>query len=212
MKKYLATGLIILLPIGLTLYLVLWLFDLLTQPFVGIVERFILAYESVRGINLAHHEMLVTLLSRVIVLVVLLIVIFLLGLLGRRLFFNQMVSLSQNIFTKIPIIKTIYGLTSEVTKAFLKPDQRTFKETVLIPFPNNDTHALGLVTGEAPAALRKVIGDAELSVFVPTAPHPISGYILIAPRKQLIPVDITTEETFRFLLSCGVAVPEEKNS
>ncbi|MBS3904251.1 MAG: DUF502 domain-containing protein [Simkania sp.] len=212
MKNYLITGLIILLPIAFTLLIVIWLFDFLTQPFIGIIEPFILSYENTRGIDVSHHELLVTLVSRLIVLFLFLILIFLLGFFGQRFFFHHMVVLSQKILTKIPFIKTIYSLTHDVTKAFLNQGQPTFKETVLIPFPYRDTHALGLVTGDVPASLRNVLNETEICVFVPTAPHPISGYVLLAPKKQTIPVDMTTEETFRFLISCGIALPESTQS
>ncbi len=211
MKKDLTAGLIILLPIVLTIFIVVWLFDFMTEPFVGIVEKLILAYEKSQGIDISHHDIFVTVISRIIVLVALFLLILVLGFVARKFFFHHLIAFSKKIFNKIPFIKTIYTLTYEVTHALLKEGQSTFKETVLIPFPHKETHALGLVTGEAPPALRKLIKDAELAVFIPTSPHPISGYVLLAPRDQLITVDITTEEVFRFLISCGVTPIEEKS-
>ncbi len=210
MKKYISTGLIILLPIALTLYLVFWLFDILTDPFIGVTEKMIVAYEQAKGVDLRNHEVLVAVISRIFIFIVLIFFIFVLGFVGRKFFFKQLVGLSQKILKKIPVIKTIYSITSDVTSALLKQGEPTFKGTVLIPFPYKETYTLGLVTGEVPPGLRKVLKEVELSVFIPTAPHPISGYILMAPRSQMVPVDVTTEEAFRFLLSCGVAPLEEK--
>lgn len=211
MKKDLVAGLIILLPIVLTIIIVVWLFDFMTEPFIGIVEKGVLAFETSQGLDLSHHETLVAVISRIIILIALFILIYVLGFIARKFFFHRFIEFSKKIFDKIPFIKTIYNLAHEVTHAVFKEGEKTFKQTVLIPFPHKETHALGLVTGEIPPALRKLVKEAEVAVFVPTSPHPISGYVLLAPRDQLIGVDVTTEEVFRFLISCGVTPLDGKN-
>lgn len=207
MKKYLITGLIILLPSVFTLIILIWMIDLLTDPFSGMIQRLILAYEGSQGIYLHNHEFLITLVSRVVVLLALFLFLLILGFIGHRFFFHQLIALSHKIFTKIPIVKTIYRISSDVTHAFLKQDSSFFKGTVLVPFPMDQTHALGLITGEIPKALKKHMETLDLSVFIPTAPHPTSGYLLLTPKESIIPIDMSTEETFRFLISCGAVVP-----
>ncbi len=197
MKKYLLTGLAILLPFMLTIIVIVYLFDLFTEPFVGIIQSFF------------PNEKISVFLSRIAVLVFLFFLIFILGFFARKFFFKALLNWSNALFSRIPIIKGIYKLTKDVTNAMFTEGQKTFKETVLIPFPSGDSHALGFVTGEIPAKLREVISETEVSVFVPTAPHPISGFLLLTPKKFLHPVDITTEETFKFLLSFGTFHPEE---
>lgn len=210
MKKHFLTGLIILLPIALTIVIAIWLFDLLTDPFVGIVEHIIVNFEAKRGVDLKHHETLVLVISRLIVAFVLCLLILVLGFFGRRFFMHEFVRLSQKIFTRIPIIKTIYTISHDVTKSLFAEGKTTFKKTVLIPFPKVDTYALGLVTGEPPEAVRKAMGnEVNLSVFVPTSPHPISGYILISSQKELRDVAMSSEDVFRYLISCGLALPNE---
>ncbi len=209
MKKHFLTGLAILLPIALTLAIVIWLFNLLTEPFVGFVETIFLSLEERHGIDIHHHEFLVMVLSRAIVIIFLCILIFLLGFFGRLFFFSTLLHWSQKLFIKIPIIKTIYTIAHDVTKSIFTEGKTAFKKTVLIPFPKPNTHALGLVTGDPPPAIRKVMEDVELAVFVPTSPHPISGYILISSQKELIDVDLTTEETFRYLIACGLTDPKK---
>jgi len=210
MKKYFLTGLIILLPIALTIIIAIWLFDLLTDPFVGIVENMIISIERKRGFDLQHHMTLVLVISRIIVAIVLCIFIFILGFLGRRYFEHYFAKWSRAVFTRIPIIKTIYTVSHDVTKSVFTEGKTAFQKTVLIPFPKPDTHALGLVTGEPPAAVKKALGDkGNLAVFVPTSPHPISGYMLISSQKELLDVTMSSEDVFRYLISCGLAHPEE---
>jgi len=204
MKKAFATGLIIPLPIAITAYIVLWILDFFTEPFTHLVEQLFINQEG------AQHKLLISFVSRITMLVALCFVILLLGFLARRFFFNQLMAISQRIIAKIPVVKTIYNIISEATKAMFKPGQKAFKETVLIPFPHKDTRSLGLVTGVRPEGLSKVLAENNLCVFVPTAPHPTSGYVLFAPKEELIEDPITTEETFDFLISCGTTFPPEK--
>lgn len=207
MKKYLSTGFIILLPIALTIWIVSYLFDLFTAPLSGVIETVIMNYEKSQGLSLQHHETWVAFLSRLSALVLTFLLILLLGFLGRKFFFTTLLNLTNKIASRIPFIGTIYRLTKDITKVMFSTDQKTFKKTVLIPFPNPQMHTVGFITGDVPENLRKFIRDAELTVFVPTAPHPISGYVLFAPKKNIYEVDISIEDTFKFLVSCGVIYP-----
>lgn len=88
MKKDLTAGLIILLPIALTIYIVVFLFDFMTNPFVGLIEKFIVAYEKSEGIDLSNHDILVTVISRIIILFTMFLLILVLGFIARKFFFQ----------------------------------------------------------------------------------------------------------------------------
>jgi uncharacterized membrane protein len=210
MKKYLSTGFIILLPIALTVWIIQYLLNLFTDPLFEAVENSIFWYEKNRGLSLLHHEFLVSFFSRLIAFFLTLLLIFLLGFLARRFFFGTLLSFANKIMIKIPFIGTIYRLTKDVTQAMFTSGTKAFKQTVLVPFPTYESKALSFVTGEIPPALKKAAEDAEITVFVPTAPHPISGYVLFTSRKMIHPVEISTEDTFKFLLSCGAIEPTPK--
>lgn len=211
MKKYFITGLIILLPFALTIVIAIWLFDLLTDPFVGIVEHFFIVFEKHHGIDISQHAASILVLSRIIVAIVLCLLILLLGFFGQRFFMVTLMRWWQKIFTKIPVLKTIYTISHDVTKSIFTEGKTLFQKTVLIPFPKESTRALGLVTGEPPASIKKALGkEVDLVVFVPTSPHPVSGYILIASQKELLDVAMSSEDVFRYLISCGLANPEEQ--
>lgn len=212
MKKYLTTGIITLLPIVLTIWIVRYLFDLFTTPLFNIVESFIMDYEKSHGLNLMNHDTLVLFLSRVIALILTLVLIFVLGFFGRRYFFHTLINFGNDLVMRVPIVGTIYRLTKDITKVVFSADQKTFKQTVLIPFPSSETHSLGLVTGGVPEKLKKSIQDAQITVFVPTAPYPVSGYILLASKKGVVDVDMSVEETFKFLVTCGVVTPPTPNA
>jgi uncharacterized membrane protein len=212
MKKYFITGLITLLPFALTVFLVIYLVDLMTGPFVGFVEELIISFEVKRGVVLTNHDFIVLFLSRLITIVFLVVFIFFLGFCARKFFFNFLINQANKIFSRIPIIKSVYRLTKDVTQAIFTQKEKTFKRTVLIPFPSSETHAFGLVTGEVPSSIKKILDEVDLSVFVPTSPHPISGFLLLTPKKLAKSVDVNTEDVFKFLISCGVREPGSPSS
>jgi uncharacterized membrane protein len=209
MRKYFSTGLIILLPFGLTVWIVHYLFDLFTNPVFNLLEKTTLWLEKTQGLTELHHETLVTFLSRITALVLTFLFIIALGYLARKFFFKDLLKLTNQVIFRIPVVGAIYRLTKDLTKAMLSTEQKTFKETILIPFPSPETYSVGFITGDVPDVLKKVIPNADITVFVPTAPHPISGYVLFCSKSATHAVDISVEETFKFLLSCGMIQPGE---
>lgn len=209
MKKYFFTGFITLLPIALTVIIGLWLFNLFTTPLAGITEAIILAYEKQLGLSLESHNLIVEILSRCFALIILLILILFLGFCGQRFLIHFFLKITDRLFSHIPLVRTIYRLSNDITKAVFTDNQKTFKETVLVPFPHKESLAIGFVTGKTPDIFKQISPSTELAVFLPTAPHPMSGFVLLTPKNLTIPVDVPVEDAFKFLISCGVIHPHE---
>lgn len=212
MKKYFFTGFITLLPIALTIIIVEWLFNLFTAPLAGITEWFIRNYESQLGLSLKHHETLVLFLSRVFAFIFLVFLILILGFCGQKFLNKYFFGFTDRLFSRIPLVKTIYRLSHDVTKAVFSDSQKTFKSTVLVPFPHHEALAVGFVTGDTPLGFRQEKEHTDVAVFVPTAPHPMSGFILLMPKNVPIPVDVSVEDAFKFLISAGALHPGEHPS
>lgn len=214
MKKPFLAGVAILLPITITTIVIVFFIDLLTAPFAGLVEDMIASRE---GQIAEKHHYLLLIVSRLIILILLTISIFLLGILGRYLFFSYLMKLTNWVFKKIPIVKTIYQITSDITKkVFSEKEKGLFKETVLIPFPHENTYALGFLSNHIPKAVcetkdKRIQEKTFKPIFVPTAPHPISGFLLMYSEDDVKAVDIKTEDVFKFLISCGIFHPGEKS-
>ncbi len=212
MKKYFFTGFITLLPLTLTIVLVTWLFNFLTAPFAGIAESFILTYEKKLGIDIANTANLVAFLSRLFALVFLVLTIFILGICGQRFLNDFFLKIINKIFSRIPFVRSVYRLCLDITKALFADTKKTFKQTVLVPFPHQDVLSIGFLTGPTPDILRKEGGLTDCAIFVPTAPHPMSGFVLLTPQKLVRPVDVSVEDAFKFLISCGVIHPGESTT
>lgn len=204
------TGLLILLPIALTVMIVVYLFDLFTNPIYRSLEYMLLWVEEKQGYSILHHAAFVTFLSRLAALVLTFLLIVSLGYLARVFFFNAILKTTNKVLARIPIIGTIYRLTKDITGAMLSTGEKTFKETVLIPFPTKDMHTMGFVTGDLPQILKSILPDADTTIWVPTAPHPITGFVLFCQKQSLHKIDISLEDTFKFMISCGAVHPQPK--
>lgn len=210
MKKYFFTGFVALLPLALTFIIVRWLFNLFTAPLAGITEAVILAYEKKWHLSLEHHDTFVIFLSRVLALILLLILILFLGFCGQKFLMRTFLKIPERLFSRIPLVGSIFRISKDVTKAVFAENKKTFRETVLLPFPHDQALAIGFVTGDTPPHLKTDKAQTDLAIFVPTAPHPMSGFVLLAPKKITLPVDVSVEDAFKFLISCGVIHPGEE--
>lgn len=218
MKKYFFTGFVTLLPLALTIMIAKWLFNLFAAPLAGLTESIIHSYEKTLGLSLEHHDSLVSFLSQVFALILLFTLILFLGFCGQKFLIKVFLKIPEKLFSRIPLVRTIFRLSNEITKAVFTENKKTFKETVLIPFPHDQAYTVGFVTGETPAVLKgNNLPITDFVIFVPTAPHPMSGYVLLAPKKIVRHVDVSVEDAFKFLISCGVihpgeAIPKEQSA
>ncbi|MCH9616740.1 MAG: hypothetical protein SP4CHLAM5_02470 [Chlamydiia bacterium] len=214
MKKNLLSGLALLLPLAVTVFIFVFLVDLLTTPFLENVKD-IIKFFSVNYVDFDLHSTSLILLSRFIILILLFFGVFLLGFLGKRIFFHFFVKMFHSWMMKIPLINKIYKGARDIIMALLSEDKKIFSRVVAVPFPNEHSKALGLVTGNAPFKLHSdqeadVTTERTLkSVFVATSPHPLSGFLLLTEERYLTRIDFSVEDAFKYLISCGVFVPKD---
>jgi len=205
MKKYFLTGLVILLPLALTIAVVAFVFNFLTTPFVGLVQH-IFDYFGLLGKNfffLSSHQVQV-LASKLIILILLFFLTVLLGMLGRWFFFHYLLKLWDYILHRIPLVSTIYKTCQDVIKTMFGSKNKSFKQVVLVPFPSNDTYSIGLVTNEQLATFKQPGREALTSVFVPTTPNPTSGFLMLYEEKDLVYLDMKVEDAFKYVISIGM--------
>ncbi len=214
MRKNLLSGLIILLPITITLWLIRFFIDVLTNPFLGYVQNFLLFVSDLR-LNLANHQTLLIFISRVLILIFLFIFVLLLGYLGKKIFFHWFVKKVHLLILRIPLINSIYRACKDIISAVFSDDEKMFNRVVAVPFPFENSRTLGLVAGVAPIEIRNKLPPSKTNapmkvIFIATSPHPTSGFLLLTHEDQLINLDISLEDAFKFLISCGIYLPESQ--
>ena len=179
-------GIVVLIPIGITLYLTLFL--------IRISGRII-----PKEIN--PNNYLPFNIPGVEILIALIIITFIgwisLSFLGRKFF-----EIFNNILKKIPILRTIYSAIGQMTETFTKSDNKE-KSVVLLEYPRKGIWAVGFATKENEGLIKNKVGEDVINVFVPTTPNPTSGFLLMVPKKDLIYLDISFEQASKFIVSAG---------
>ncbi len=208
MKKYFFTGLIILLPLVLTIIIIVFLFDFFTTPFMRPVGYLLSTIES--HFSFTIPEGINTFLSRLTALIFLSIVVLRLGMVARWILVRNMIRGMHHFLSRIPFIKTVYQVSRDVFSAIFAHDgKKVFKCPVMIPFPTHPNRSVGFEVGEVPQECQSKVKEPLVAVFMPTAPHPISGFLFFVEQKEVNSLDMTNEDALKFLVSCGMIVPED---
>lgn len=203
MKKHIMTGLVMLLPLALTFWIVSFLVNWLTDPFIGMAEG-LLRSIGLKGVPFLFMsaEQALFWISRLLVLAFLFLFILLVGIIGRYVVFKYLMRAGDTILHRIPVISSVYKTSQELIQTVLNSDNRAFKQVVLVPFPHEECWTIGLVAREAPNAFDRV------PVFVPTTPNPTSGYLVMYERSKVKPLKLSIEEAFRYIISAGALLPD----
>jgi uncharacterized membrane protein len=210
-KKHFLTGLVILLPIAITIAVLLFLINFFTEPFIQMVSDFFHKWNLFpKGFLFLTQDGLIQYGSRIFILLTLFIGTIFLGVLARWLFINSLISLCDKLLHRIPIVNTVYKTSQDIIKTIFVSDKNSFKQVVLVPFPRPGVYVIGLIARESPEACSKATGEELISVLVPTTPNPTTGFLLMFKKEELIHVDIKPEDAVKYIVSCGVILPEKK--
>jgi len=189
LKRYLLTGLIVLLPVVLTAYVFITIFRFAD----GILGRFI---EGLIGFYIPGIGLILSL------VIVLLIGFLTTVLLGRRIFI-----VIENIFLRFPLVRQIYPSAKQIINFIFSKDRPRFRKVVLIEYPRKGIWSIGFITNETPQKIKTKTGEDLLNVFIPSSPGPITGYIMFVPKKDIIFLDMTVEDGLKLIISGGVVNP-----
>ena len=191
LRNYFFTGVIVLVPIGFTLYLSKFLINFSTKLVPsGLNPNTYLPY-SIPGVEIVLTIIFITIVGSLS-----------LSFLGKK--FLQIVD---DLFKKIPILRTIYSAIGQMTDSFRNQDGNK-KSVVLVEYPRKDCWAVGFATKENTGEIKSKTKIDLVNVFVPTTPNPTSGFLLMIPKKDLIYLDMTFEEASKFIVSAGTSIPK----
>lgn len=209
MKKYFITGLVILLPLAVTIAIVVFIVNFLTGPFIGLVSHFLTNYANIQSNFLfLKPEQVIRYGSQILILICLFGFTLILGMIARWFFFKSVISLSDSLLHRIPIVNKVYKTTQEIIKTLFVTDKNSFKQVVLVPFPHSEAYMIGLVAKEAPRVCSKAVEKELISVLIPTTPNPTTGFLLMYDKNDIVYLDMKPEDAIRYIVSCGVITPE----
>ena len=196
------TGLLIFLPLGTTVFVLNFLLGLFQEPATD------LAYEL--GIKEESFFFGLETLLAIVGLLFGVLALTLLGFLSNYFLGKFFIGLTEKFLGKVPFLSNVYRSAKQIVETFGKENRAVFQEVVMIEYPRPDCYVLGFVTTEASGETVEAIGKQLTNVFVPTTPNPTSGFLLLLPRKDIFPLNMSVGEGMKMLISGGAVVPDAK--
>lgn len=195
MKKYLVTGLLIWIPLVITIWVL--------QAIVGTADSLLSAALPAAWLPEAWFGMRIPGVGLVATIVVLLGTgIFASNLLGARL-----VDIGEMLLSRIPVVKTIYNGVKQVSDTLFQPGGQAFRKAVLVQYPRAGSWTIAFQTGAPSGEVARHLPGEHMSVYVPTTPNPTSGFFLMVPRTEVFELDMSVDEALKYVISMGVVAP-----
>ena len=188
LRNYFFTGAVVLIPIGITLYLSLFIIKISSKILPKELNPNYYLKFDIPGIEIFIAFIIITFI----------------GWLSLSFLGKKIIEIINKILKKIPILRTIYSAIGQMTESLAKPDNKQ-KSVVLLEYPRKDIWAVGFATQENKGIIKDKIGTELVNVFVPTTPNPTSGFLLMVPKKNLIFLDISFEQASKFIVSAGTS-------
>ena len=192
LRNYFIAGVVVLVPIGITLYL--------TKFFISISSNLIpreINPNSYLPFSIPGLEILLSI-----------IFITLIGGLSVSFIGKRILQFVNDLFKKIPILRTIYSAIGQMTETFAPNSENKKKSVVLVQYPSQGSYAVGFVTKENKGEISNKTNKNLVNVFVPTTPNPTSGFLLMFPKDDVIYLDMSFEEASKFIVSAGTSNPK----
>jgi len=195
MRKYFITGLLILVPLAITLWVLNLIVGTMDQSLLLLPARW--RPEALFGFAIPGLGTILTLL-----------VIFLTGLATRNFIGNRVVALWESILHRIPVFNTIYSSVKQVSDTLFSSSGNAFRKALLIEYPRKGAWTIAFLTGAPGGDVRNHLVGDYVSVYVPTTPNPTSGFFLMVPRAETVELDMNVDEALKYIVSMGVVTPE----
>ncbi len=196
-KKYFIAGLLVVVPLYISLYVVYLLVNALDSIF------YVLPVEVRPHTYMPFH-------IPGLGIVVTIVGIFLVGVVVTNFLGRKMVELGEAILARIPFMRTIYNVTKQFLTTFFSKDSHGFNRVVLLEYPRKGMYSIGFVTSRTRGEIQSRTDRKTVNVFIPTTPNPTSGFYFAVPEEDVIPLDMNVEDAFKVIMSGGIVVPEEK--
>jgi uncharacterized membrane protein len=199
MKRYLIAGLLVWVPLGITMWVLHFLVTsldsiLLLLPETARPETLLGYYIPGIGVVVAFLILLVT------------------GVMTANFLGLRLLRAWESVLIRIPFVKSIYSSVKQVSDTLLSDQGNAFRKALLVEFPHEGSWTIAFQTGSPAAAVSARLDGEHVSVYVPTTPNPTSGYFVIVPRNRVHELDMTVDEALKYIISMGVVAPRPRTT
>jgi uncharacterized membrane protein len=195
-KKYLITGLLIWIPLVITIWVLKLIFDALDHSLLLLPER--MRTESWLGIHIPGLGAILTV-----------AIVFATGVFARNFFGARLVEIWHDVLHRIPVVNSIYSSVKQISDTLFSSSGQAFRKALLVQWPYPGMWTIAFLTGVPGSGVARHLPADCVSVYVPTTPNPTGGYFVIVQRKDVIELDMTVDQALKYIISMGVVPPLE---
>jgi uncharacterized membrane protein len=196
MKKYLITGLLIWIPLVITLWVLKAIVDLLDQSLLLLPAA--VHTENWLGVHIPGLGAILTI-----------VIVFVTGVFATNFFGAQLVEIWHEILHRIPVVNSIYSSVKQISDTLFSTSGQAFRKALLVQWPREGMWTIAFLTGIPGGGVARHLPDDCLAVYVPTTPNPTGGYFVIVKRKDVVELDMTVDQALKYIISMGVVPPLE---
>lgn len=197
MKKYLITGLLIWIPLVITIWVLKVIVEVLDQSLLLLPNAW--QPQQLIGVHIPGLGAILTVL-----------IVLLTGLFATNFFGAQLVEIWHDILHRIPVVNSIYSSVKQISDTLFSSSGQAFRKALLVQWPRENMWTIAFLTGTPGPSLARHLPADCLAVYVPTTPNPTGGYFVIVARKDVIELDMTVDQALKYIISMGVVPPLEK--
>ncbi len=198
-RKHFLTGLLVIVPLGLTYYVVSAIVQVMDRVLAVLPARF-------------HPDTYLPFPVPGLGVVATLLLIQVVGFLSANLFGRSVVKAYERILERIPVVRTLYLAIKQVLEQVISGDSERFRRVVLVEYPRKGIYSLGFVTGVSRGEVQEKTAEKVVNVFLPTTPNPTSGFYLLVPEKDTVALEIAVDDAFKLIMSAGLVGGEPKKT
>ena len=194
MKRYLIAGLLVWVPLGITIWVLHFLVTTLDQTLLLFPEY--ARPDKLLGMHIPGFGVVLSF-----------AILLLTGIVAANFLGARLIGFWENILGRIPVVKSIYSSVKQVSDTLLSDSGNAFRKALLVQFPHQGSWTIAFMTGTPAPHVAAHLAEEHVSVYVPTTPNPTSGYFIIVPRSQVRELDMTVDEALKYVISMGVVAP-----
>lgn len=201
LRQYFITGLLVWLPMGVTVWVLLWLLGILDSIFLGVLataEAMIPALGPLAE-RLRHIPGLGVILVAIVILAT--------GLFVANMFGQWALRQWDRLMTRIPVVRSIYSSVKQVSDTLFSGSGQAFSKALLVQYPRQGAWTIAFLTGRPSGEVARHLDGDFISVYVPTTPNPTSGFFLMLPRADVVELKMSVDEALKYVISMGVVAP-----
>ena len=195
MRKYFITGLLILVPLAITAWVLNLVISTMDQSLLFVPVRW--QPRTLIGFDIPGLGTMLTV-----------VIVFLTGLLTNNLVGNYVVRLWERLLQRIPIVNSLYSSVKQVSDTLFSSSGNAFRKAVLVPYPHRDSWTIAFLTGTPGGDVKNHLVGDYVSVYVPTTPNPTSGFFLMMAKENVVELDMSVDAALKYIVSMGVVAPD----